>query len=665
MYWALGNASPAVLNQSWIHSDSLYPVNVTTDVLQDGYPLSGWRFSIAPCWFPDIFATGVFWVLTRNPIAATLLAGFIQLALIVGAFQLMRKAVGLGSASLQTVLLLGVSIAITLYVAAHPGLGYPDLGRFFIPQSHVGSLIMSLYALALALLLLRQAQTGSKGSRFPAVVYAGVCLAAGMSNLMFIPQMLAPLSAAIAVAVFLTVLTGWKSWIPVIVGWPSAFAGALLNRVLFHATDVSAQSRTSREAALTALDVFMRGAVQHLFEPLHIAAVIWMAVCLAIVALIIRKLVRHSPAQVAPPPRLLWVFCCCWIFSDLCSAGAIILGGSNGLTEFHNYIWTTHYLQAIFFVPLFCLPLMVAWLIPRLLSPAMTRAVVWCGSTVVILVAASSLIGTPPPKSQVTNYRPPLVRFLDDLASRDGLAYGLGGYWQSRITTLLSRKGLRVYAIDPGMEPFLWVSNIDWYTEALADHRQPPPFRFIVLDDPAFKLSRADAVQTFGEPSEETGFENVRVLVYRAAVPWNSVNQKIDNPLTQFDERITSPVTRLRATPGETLTIPLLISNPTKERWASFGKYPVNLSYKWFDSGKMLGVEGVRTLLPGELRPGGEASLAARVVVPNEGANLSVKFSLVQEGVAWFFTRGASTLDLPVMFSSPPSHIPAARKSDR
>src|SRR5262249_46493471 len=32
----------------WITSDTLYPVNVFTDVLQDGHSLSGWKFTIAP-----------------------------------------------------------------------------------------------------------------------------------------------------------------------------------------------------------------------------------------------------------------------------------------------------------------------------------------------------------------------------------------------------------------------------------------------------------------------------------------------------------------------------------------------------------------------------------------------------------------------------------------
>lgn len=640
LFWALGNANPSVLDKLWIQSDTLYPVNVSTDTFRDGYSFSGWRFSIAPCWFPDLFTAGLFWIFTQNAITATLLAGFIQLALIVGAFYLVRRAICLRNEPLQTVSLLGVSACITLYVAMRPGTVYPDLYRFFIPQSHVGSLIMSLYALALGLSLLNRA------SRATLTTYAAVCFAAGMSNLMFFPQMLAPFTAAVALAVFFNVLPASKSWRPLAIGWPSAVSGAILNRALLHATSVKAQSKISSEAALAALDVFMRGAVAHLLEPMHILALAWFAACIAIVMVILRKLTGQQ--AVSTPHRFLWVFCCCWVFSDLFSAGAMIFGGSASLTVLKDYIYTTHYLQAIFFIPLFGLPLIAVWLITQKIPPPITRAIVWSGSLVVIAVPAVRLGGSQVPKSKISNYRPPLVQFLDDMALKRGLRYGVGGYWQSRISTLLSNTGLRVYAVEPSLRPFLWVSNVNWYTESIHDHRKQPPIRFVLLDDPAFKISRELVIQMFGPPAEEVSFQNTRVMIYSSQIALDSILTGVDAPLANFSERITSPVQNLRAQRGETIMLPVRIMNPTNEQWISWGRYPVNLSYKWFESGRMLNVEGERTLLPRHVKPGEEVSMDAKVEVPKEGTNLTLKISLVQEGVAWFFIRGAMTLDIPV-----------------
>jgi hypothetical protein len=85
LYRRLGAAHPFVLG-AWLSSDTLLPADVAIDLFKDGFPFSGWTFSIAPCWFPDVFLAGAFWAITRNAITATLLSGFVQPALLVGAF---------------------------------------------------------------------------------------------------------------------------------------------------------------------------------------------------------------------------------------------------------------------------------------------------------------------------------------------------------------------------------------------------------------------------------------------------------------------------------------------------------------------------------------------------------------------------------------------------
>jgi len=657
LFFRLGAADPASLNV-WISSDTLYPVNVVTDVLHDGFTLSGWRFSIAPCWFPDIFAAGFFWIVTRNPIAATLLAGFVQLGLLVAVFFLIRKAVDLGNASLQNVSLLAVCVTITLFVAAHPGLTYPDFYRFFLPQSHVGSLFMSLAALALGLLCIRQASQRARVSHAAVILYAAVCLLAGMSNIMFLPQMLLPFTIAIGFAVLFHILALHNCWQPILTGWPAAGAGIVLNRVLFHTTGVSAQAQVSRSAALTALDVFARGAVDRLFarETLHLIALAWILVCLAIVATTLRALTGRFPEHVDLRRRMLCLFCAFSLLSALCSTGAIIAGGSNGLTLFKDYNWTTHYLQSVFFIPLFGLPMLLSWFIDRVFSSAVSGALAFSSSLLVLIVPCVALASTPRPATEIVNYRPPLVRFLDNQASQNGLKYGIGGYWQSRVATLLSSKGLRVYAVDGSFSPFLWVSNVEWYTEEPDDHRKKPPVDFVVLDDPAFKLSREDAVRILGEPGREVRFQDTRVLIYsggaRKPAPLPVAGSVVDDqPFTSFSELITSPVRVLSVHPGDTTSVPLTITNTSRDCWVSAGKYPVTLSYKWLDAGKLLAIEGVRTVLPQPVDPGRTVSVDARIVVPRDGQDLELRLSLVQEGVAWFFIRGAAPLDIPVKLS--------------
>ena len=120
----------------------------------------------------------------------------------------------------------------------------------------------------------------------------------------------------------------------------------------------------------------------------------------------------------------------------------------------------------------------------------------------------------------------------------------------------------------------------------------------------------------------------------------------MDAPLSVFKERITSPSSEIVASHGETLSVPVTVENTGMSRLISSGKYPITLSYKWFDAGKMLPIEGERTILPHPLNTGEKATFEAKVVVPAEGRQLAVKFSLVQEGVAWFFSQDATPLEI-------------------
>jgi hypothetical protein len=103
---------------------------------------------------------------------------------------------------------------------------------------------------------------------------------------------------------------------------------------------------------------------------------------------------------------------------------------------------------------------------------------------------------------------------MDELARQENLRYGYAGYWQARMITLLSTRGLRAYAVDGVLNPLLWVSNREWYRESLEDRKRRPRIDFVVLDDPGWKISREGAVRVLGEPTREVRYDNTRVLIY-------------------------------------------------------------------------------------------------------------------------------------------------------
>jgi hypothetical protein len=117
--------------------------------------------------------------------------------------------------------------------------------------------------------------------------------------------------------------------------------------------------------------------------------------------------------------------------------------------------------------------------------------------------------------------------------------------------------------------------------------------------------------------------------------------------LSSYSEDIQSPTKSLSLRPAESTLVPVTLRNTGPVLWSPAGLNPVTISYKWFDQGKMLPIEGERTALPGPVKPGDSVTVQAKVVAPGTTGDLVLKITLVQEGVAWFMTAGGKPLELP------------------
>jgi hypothetical protein len=88
-------------------------------------------------------------------------------------------------------------------------------------------------------------------------------------------------------------------------------------------------------------------------------------------------------------------------------------------------------------------------------------------------------------------------------------------------------------------------------------------------------------------------------------------------------------------------TVPVTITNNGSLTWQP-GTF--NLSYHLYvPSGNVYVWDGLRTPLPAAVPTGASVTVSAIVKVPTVVGAYTVGFDLVQEGVAWFSTRNAST----------------------
>lgn len=121
----------------------------------------------------------------------------------------------------------------------------------------------------------------------------------------------------------------------------------------------------------------------------------------------------------------------------------------------------------------------------------------------------------------------------------------------------------------------------------------------------------------------------------------------MEQPVTSFRQVVTSSKLDLNLHPGQDTKIPVRIHNPGTETWISAGKYPVNISYKWYKNGQMLRIEGERTALPAAVGPNQAVDAAVRVIAPPDPGNYALRVTLVQEAVAWFMMNSNTFLELP------------------
>ncbi|HEV8537142.1 MAG TPA: N-acetylmuramoyl-L-alanine amidase [Candidatus Limnocylindria bacterium] len=100
---------------------------------------------------------------------------------------------------------------------------------------------------------------------------------------------------------------------------------------------------------------------------------------------------------------------------------------------------------------------------------------------------------------------------------------------------------------------------------------------------------------------------------------------------------------------GTQTTVPVTVTNTSNFTWQSAGANPVTLSYHWANTaGQTVAWDGLRTKLTADLAPGAAAVLQANVRFPAAAGTYVLRWDAVQEGVAWFSSKGVTTMNQSV-----------------
>jgi hypothetical protein len=134
-------------------------------------------------------------------------------------------------------------------------------------------------------------------------------------------------------------------------------------------------------------------------------------------------------------------------------------------------------------------------------------------------------------------------------------------------------------------------------------------------------------------------------------VPMGSANVVVCCVKT-FGAMYQPQITTLAAS-GSLQTVPITLTNTGNFLWAAAGGNPVHLGYHWIDAAGNAAVwDGVRSNLAVDVAPGAAQTLQATVQVPVAPGTYTLKWDLVQEGIAWFSGKGVPTFNQTVVVAA-------------
>ncbi|MDP9245524.1 MAG: N-acetylmuramoyl-L-alanine amidase, partial [Chloroflexota bacterium] len=100
---------------------------------------------------------------------------------------------------------------------------------------------------------------------------------------------------------------------------------------------------------------------------------------------------------------------------------------------------------------------------------------------------------------------------------------------------------------------------------------------------------------------------------------------------------------------GAAATVPIALTNTGNFIWNAAGATPVHLGYHWVNAaGTTVVWDGTRSNLAADVAPGASQTVQAQISFPTAPGTYTLKWDLVQEGVAWFSGKNVPTFNQTV-----------------
>jgi len=159
------------------------------------------------------------------------------------------------------------------------------------------------------------------------------------------------------------------------------------------------------------------------------------------------------------------------------------------------------------------------------------------------------------------------------------------------------------------------------------------------------------------------GGASVVAALFIAVVLLTSSNRVVALRFTTEDDQSWYQVAfavadQVSARPGDSVTIPVTVTNTGPLMWQASGNQAIFVSYhllRIYPAWRMgLQYDGQRTTLPDDVPPGGSVTVAAQVVTPTDAGEYLIQWDMIQENVTWFSAKSSPTADTRLSLNGEP-----------
>lgn len=479
-----------------VNSDTLFLTSLYQDLVIEGNSWNSWSFPAAPYYFPDMLVYWLIRLFTDDLFIAFVISqtlpycGLILSSLYIykGLYGKLTNQMALFTITLATLMNYIVTLISTdLHQPNH--MGFRVLYRL---TSHTGATVLAFICIGLVIRILKHESKIQMGLLF---VFCGLT---ALSDKLFFCWFVVP---ALLALISFSLIGLIKKRISLILCSLISISSALGYWGVQHTNPYITRNYSNYFPAKTWEKVIillgnLNSEIKELEGVTLYFYIFFIAMIVTIVISFFRFVCQISGNDATVHSSVLsQFFFLFYLFAILVNVSTVFY--------LELFLDLMHYFNLIIIASLFSLPILMSneeGLI-YFKKDNKTRNILL--TSFVLITGFLGILSLWPMKNISFEYYPKIAKCLDDNKKQYHLTNGLADYWEPRIVSVFSKKGIWVNKINPDGDLHHWMNNMEWYSNIFN-------YNFFITKG----LNLPAIIMKYGRPSSEFICDDKKIIVY-------------------------------------------------------------------------------------------------------------------------------------------------------